>query len=129
MAVSNKRLRDRIFREVQNVMSVFQANACMQAAANRRKKQEAAARFIAEARESINYSDDDTPPHNEFNDVLDEICAEIGWLKLVAILISHAQHFSQGRLKGSNIIIPDDEAWMFCYLLSVTVRCSWVSSK
>ena len=50
----------------------------MQAAANRRKEQEAAARFIAEARESINYSDDDTPPHNEFNDVLDEICAETG---------------------------------------------------
>jgi len=78
VAVSNKRLRDRIFRKVQNVMSVFQANACMQAAANRRKKQAAAARFIAEARESINYSDDDTPPHNEFNDVLDEICAETG---------------------------------------------------
>ena len=37
-------------------------------------------RNIAEARESINYSDDDTPPHNEFNDVLDldEICAETG---------------------------------------------------
>ena len=54
---------------------------------------------------------------------------KLGWLKLAAILISHAQHFIQGRLKGSNIIIPDDEAWMFCFLLSVTVRCSWVSSK
>ena len=26
-------------------------------------------------RESINYSDDNTPPHNEFHDILDEICA------------------------------------------------------
>ena len=32
------------------------------------------------------------------------------WLKLVAILISYAQHFIQGQLKGRNIIIPDDEA-------------------
>ncbi len=48
----------------------------MQAAVKKRKEQEAAAQSIAEARGSINDSDDVTPPHNEFHDILDEICAE-----------------------------------------------------
>ncbi len=51
----------------------------MHAAVKRRKEQEATAQSIAEARESINDSDDDTPPHNEFHDTLDEICAETGY--------------------------------------------------
>jgi hypothetical protein len=51
----------------------------MQAAVKRRKEQEAAAQSIAEAWESIHDSDDDTPPHNEFHDILDEICAETGY--------------------------------------------------
>ena len=46
-----------------------------EATVNTWKKQEATTQSIAAARESINHSDDDTPPHNEFNDILDEICA------------------------------------------------------
>ena len=38
------------------------------------QKQEATAQSISAARESINNSNDNTPPHNEFNDILDEIC-------------------------------------------------------
>ena len=42
-------------------------------------EQEATAQSIAAAKESINDSDDDTPPHNEFDDILDEICAGTGY--------------------------------------------------
>ncbi len=51
----------------------------MQAAATRRKEQDALAQSIAAARESLNFSDDDTSPHSEFDDFLDEICAETGY--------------------------------------------------
>ncbi len=60
----------------------------MQAAVKRRKKQEAAAESIPAARESINYSGDDTPPHNEFYDMLNEICAETGYALSLQIQIS-----------------------------------------
>jgi hypothetical protein len=41
-----------------------------------RKEQEVAAQSIAASRDSLNYSDDYTSPHN---DILDEICAETGY--------------------------------------------------
>ncbi len=44
-----------------------------------RKEQEVAAQYIAASRQSLNYSDDFTSPHNEFDDILDEICAETGY--------------------------------------------------
>jgi hypothetical protein len=74
IAKSNKTRKKKSSREEQNVMGAFRDG--MQAAVKRRKEQEAAAQSIAEARESINDSEDDTPPHNEFHDILDEICAE-----------------------------------------------------
>ena len=51
----------------------------MQAAVRRRKEQEAAAQSIAAARESIGDSDDDAQPHNDFDDILDELCEETGY--------------------------------------------------
>jgi hypothetical protein len=77
IAESNTRRRDQSSRKVQNVRSAFRAS--MQAAATRRKEQDAAAQSIAAARKSLNFSDDDTSPHNEFDDLLDEICAETGY--------------------------------------------------
>ncbi len=77
IAESNTRRRDQSSRKVQNVRSAFRAS--MQAAATRRKEQDAAAQSIAAARKSLNFSDDDTSPHNEFDDLLDDICAETGY--------------------------------------------------
>ena len=75
IAESNKRQRKQSTRKVQNLMGAFQSSLSMQAAVTRRKDQ-AAAQSIAAARESLNDSDDYTSPHNEFDDILDEICAE-----------------------------------------------------
>jgi hypothetical protein len=55
----------------------------LQAAVKRRKEEEEAAHpiMIEAARESINYSDDGTPPHKDFYDNFDEVCAETLYYK------------------------------------------------
>jgi hypothetical protein len=77
IAKSNKRRKKKSSREDQIVIGTLQAG--MQAAVKRRMELEAAAQSVAEARESINDSDDDTPTQNEFHDIPDEICAETGY--------------------------------------------------
>ena len=77
IAKSSKRRKKKSSREDQIVIGTLRAG--MQAAVKRRMKLEAAAQSIAEARESINDSDDDTPPQNEFHDIPDEICEETGY--------------------------------------------------
>ena len=73
IAESNRRGGEQSSKDVQNVISAFQAS--MLAAINRRKEQEAEAQ--PEVRELINYSDDETPYHNDFNDILDEIVKKL----------------------------------------------------
>ena len=68
-------------KEGETVMEAFRSRMC--AAVRARKKPEAAAQAIDEARAAVGRvaldSDDDNPPPNEFDDILNEVCAEAGY--------------------------------------------------
>ena len=82
IAESNKRRREQSHTRRQNVMDAFRSR--MRAAVRARTEQEAAARAIEEARAEVGEvtgdSDDDTAPPNGFDDVLNEVCEETGYV-------------------------------------------------